>query len=76
MFRLRQVEGIVLTVLRVRQACKQYCNHNAIATTTSRSPELLAAYVNSVLSKSNKEASDDANLEESLNEAVSLCATA
>jgi cullin 1 len=55
---------------QVLQACKQYCNHNAIATTTSRSPELLASYVNQVLSKGNKEASDDANMEESLNEAV------
>ncbi|GHJ86386.1 hypothetical protein NliqN6_2788 [Naganishia liquefaciens] len=54
------------------RACKQYCNHNAIATTTSRSPELLALYVNQVLSKGNKEASDDANMEESLNEAMTI----
>ncbi|KAI5452672.1 ubiquitin ligase (cullin) of SCF [Naganishia albida] len=54
------------------RACKQYCNHNAVATTTSRSPELLGQYVNLVLSKSNKEASDDANLEESLNEAMTI----
>jgi cullin 1 len=62
-------------LIQLLQACKQYCNHNAIATTTSRSPELLASYVNQVLSKGNKEASDDANMEESLNEAVRIALT-
>ncbi|KAJ9113817.1 hypothetical protein QFC19_000010 [Naganishia cerealis] len=54
------------------RACKQYCNHNAIATTTAKSPELLASYINQVLSKSNKENADEANMEEALNEAMTI----
>ncbi|KAJ9116957.1 hypothetical protein QFC22_004615 [Naganishia vaughanmartiniae] len=54
------------------RACKEYCNHNAVATTTAKSPELLASYINQVLSKSNKENADEANMEEALNEAMTI----
>lgn len=51
------------------KACRQFCNHNAVATTTVKSPELLASYVDSLLKKSNKDAGE-ASMEDSLNDAV------
>lgn len=51
------------------KACRQYVNHNAVAQTTTKSPELLAAYVDSLLKKSNKDAGE-ASIEDALNDAV------
>jgi cullin 1 len=51
------------------QACGNFCNRNAAATTATRSPELLASYCDMLLKKSNKDF-DAESLEEALNQVV------
>jgi cullin 1 len=51
------------------QACGNFCNKNAAATTATRSPELLASYCDMLLKKSNKDF-DAESLEEALNQVV------
>ena len=61
----------VLNTVFLYQACRAYVNTNVVATVISKSPELLASYVDSLLKKSNKEAGD-ATMEDSLNDCVSI----
>lgn len=51
------------------EACGNFCNKNAAATTATRSPELLASYCDMLLKKSNKDF-DAESLEEALNQVV------
>ncbi|WVR06630.1 hypothetical protein IAU60_003662 [Kwoniella sp. DSM 27419] len=51
------------------QACRDFCNTNAAATTSTRSPELLASYCDQLLRKSNKDL-DAESLEAALNQTM------
>ncbi|WWC88344.1 uncharacterized protein L201_003254 [Kwoniella dendrophila CBS 6074] len=51
------------------QACRDFCNSNAAATTSTRSPELLASYCDQLLRKSNKDL-DAESLEAALNQTM------
>lgn len=58
----------------VFQACGRFINSNAItkmANSSSKSPELLAKYCDSLLKKSSKNP-EEAELEDTLNQVVSL----
>ncbi|RSH90827.1 hypothetical protein EHS25_010002 [Saitozyma podzolica] len=51
------------------RACREYCNANAAATTSTKSPELLASYCDQLLRKSNKDLDAEA-LEAALEQAM------
>ncbi|WWC71074.1 uncharacterized protein I206_105027 [Kwoniella pini CBS 10737] len=51
------------------QACRDFCNQNAAATTSTKSPELLASYCDQLLKKSNKDL-DAESLEAALNQTM------
>lgn len=54
------------------QACREFINRNkATGTTSTKSPELVAKYADSLLKKSNK-AGEEADLEVALKNVVSL----
>lgn len=56
------------------QACRAFCNSNPACSSPTRSPELLATYVDQMLKKTNKE-SDAESLEAALSSAVRLLST-
>lgn len=53
------------------QACRAFCNSNPACSSPTKSPELLANYVDQLLKKTNKDLDADA-LEVALNQAVRL----
>ena len=56
--------------LNMAKACRDFCNSNAAATSSTKSPELLASYCDQLLKKSNKDL-DAESLETALEQAVS-----
>ncbi|KAI5475829.1 hypothetical protein MNV49_000793 [Pseudohyphozyma bogoriensis] len=59
-------------VASLDKACREFVNRNKACPSASRSPELLAKYADSLLRKSNKAGGEEADLEQSLSDTMTV----